>query len=683
MKKNDTANMVELSYRGMEPVTSLSGVGPHLAAQLEKLNIKTLLDLSLHVPSRREAIELWPGRIPLPEKTVAMQLFILQHRPGKRGYPYKIQARIGTQNIDLIFYHAYPQTLARQFPLDQCVMAWGKPDLKRGQLQVVHPEPIPADQHSLVRLIYPTTEGLRVPRLQRLIKSALAQLPDIEEWLPPQMLMNEGWQDVRTSLNHLHATDEVSENLLEQARRRLAFDEMLAHQRRLLRFRSLDVSASVQAPVCPKDFLPEILKVLPFTLTDDQFSAVEKCLEKAKTGKPLSCLLQGDVGSGKTLVAFCVMAYMVMHGWQSCLMAPTDILAKQHEATIAPLANALGLPLMYLSGRLGSKQRRDALNAISEQVGIVIGTHALFQDEVAFKALGCVVIDEQHRFGVAQRAALTQKGKCVHFMAMTATPIPRTLAMTLYGDLDVIKIREKPKGRLPIETIATSIRRLDDLCQGLKRILSRGEQAFWICPVIEEDSELGLMSAVARAKMLEQHYPGLVGLVHGQLSSDEKDQVMASFANGDCKVLVATTVVEVGVNIPQASVMVVEHAERFGLAQLHQLRGRVGRGHVKSRCVLLYYPPLGEVARERIAVLRDTEDGFLIAEEDLKLRGAGDLVGTRQSGVPFFRFANLVTDSDLLVDAQKFARMSWDDEKLRLLDLIFSERQDVDDHLLS
>ena len=402
------------------------------------------------------------------------------------------------------------------------------------------------------------------------------------------------------------------------------------------------------------DLRAKLIKALPYSLTNAQAAAVEDILRDMASGDRMLRLLQGDVGSGKTVVALLALATAIESGAQGALMVPTEILARQHHATLTKLCDAAGISVTLLTGREKGKTRDEILTRIAAgETNLVVGTHALFQEHVVFKDLGLVVIDEQHRFGVHQRLALQAKaGGATDLLVMTATPIPRTLALTVYGDMDVSKLTEKPAGRLPIDTRVIPMARMDDVIDGLARSMAQGNRAYWVCPLVEESEQVDLAAAEERFLQLASRFKGQVGLVHGRMKGPDKDRVMQEFKDGTLKLLVSTTVIEVGVDVPEATAIVIENAERFGLAQLHQLRGRVGRGSGKSSCLLLYQEPLGETAKARLSIMRETEDGFRIAEEDLRLRGAGEMLGTRQSGLPLFRMADLSTDGDLLQAAR-------------------------------
>jgi ATP-dependent DNA helicase RecG len=439
---------------------------------------------------------------------------------------------------------------------------------------------------------------------------------------------------------------------------RLAYDELLANQLALVLVRNQMKRASGRPMGGDGKIRNQIIKALPYSLTNAQQKSISEILDDMRSTHRMIRLLQGDVGSGKTVVALLALAAAVESGFQGALMVPTEILARQHLSGLSKLTEGSGLRLAILTGREKGKARDEILAAIkSGAIDILIGTHALFQDGVEFRDLGLAVIDEQHRFGVHQRLALQAKSYQTDLLVMTATPIPRTLALTVYGDMDVSRLTEKPTGRLPIDTRVLPTTRIDDVIAGLHRSLSTGARAFWVCPLVEESEFVDLANAEKRFESLAVEFPAQVGLIHGRMKGAEKDDVMERFKSGALSILVSTTVIEVGVDVPEATIMIIENAERFGLAQLHQLRGRVGRGSAKSSCLLLYQDPLGETAKSRLAIMRETEDGFRIAEEDLKLRGAGEMLGTQQSGLPLFRLADLTIHGDLLATARDDAAL--------------------------
>jgi ATP-dependent DNA helicase RecG len=531
---------------------------------------------------------------------------------------------------------------------------------------MTHPDHIapPAEAASLqtVEPVYPLTAGLTLKTVGKAVQAALQRVPELPEWLDAGLKARERWADWHKALAEAHAPKEETDlSPLAPVRRRLAYDELLANQLAIALVRDRQLKQRGRSLKGDGRLCQKVTDALPFQLTGSQRLAWAEIAGDMGSEHRMLRLLQGDVGSGKTIVALLAMLTAVEAGGQAALMAPTEILARQHFNTLEPLARAAGVEIVLLTGRDKGKARQAILDRLaSGATPLVVGTHALFQEDVAFHDLAMVVIDEQHRFGVHQRLTLTGKGKAVDVLVMTATPIPRTLMLTAYGDMDVSRLTERPPGRQPIDTATLPLDRLDEVVDGVARALARGAQVYWICPLVEESENVDLAAAEDRYRALLLRFGEKVGLVHGRMKGPEKDSVMARFAAGELAVLVATTVVEVGVDVPQATVMVIEHAERFGLAQLHQLRGRVGRGSGKSSCLLLWQSPLGETARARLRILRETDDGFRIAEEDLKLRGAGELLGTRQSGLPEFRLANLAVHDDLLAIARDDARLVLD-----------------------
>ncbi|MEX2201127.1 MAG: ATP-dependent DNA helicase RecG, partial [Dongiaceae bacterium] len=582
---------------------------------------------------------------------------------GKR--PYKVRCRDDTGFIHLVFFRAKGDYLKKALPEGEVRVVSGRIEKFGDELQMTHPDYIAPldDVLTLKRVepVYPMTAGLTPRIMGKAVAAAVERAPALEEWIDPSFVAKQKWAPWQAALRRAHSPEGEDDMGLNTAwRERLAYDELLAnqlalalvrqHQRRQ-RGRSLSGDGILRA---------KAIASLPFTLTNSQMQAIEEIAADMVSGLRMLRLLQGDVGSGKTVVALLAMLIAAEAGAQAALLAPTEILARQHFATIAPLAEAAGVPAALLTGRDKGKAR-DAILAdlASGRIGIVVGTHALLQEDVEFKDLGLAVVDEQHRFGVHQRVILAEKGAAADMLVMTATPIPRTLMLTAYGDLDVSRLTEKPAGRKPIDTRAIPLDRIEDVTGAVARAIDQGGQVYWVCPLVEESEVVDLANAEARYRDLVQRFgEKRVGLIHGRQRATERDRTMAAFVSGETGVLVATTVVEVGVDVPNASVMVIEHAERFGLAQLHQLRGRIGRGARASTCILLYQPPLGDTAKARLKVLRDTDDGFRIAEEDLRLRGAGELLGTRQSGLPAFRLADLAVHNELLKAARDDATLA-------------------------
>ncbi len=658
------------------PIQSLAGIGPRLAKLMEKVvpgqhnaGDPRVLDLLWHTPTgiidRRETPNVADA---IPGTIVTLNVRVLKHTHPPRGNkraPYKVRCEDDSSPIDLVFFHAQPNYVEQQLPVGEMRTISGRIERYGDKLQMAHPDYIIApekrDELPLMEPVYPLTAGLTGKILVKASRQALERVPKFEEWQEPNWLKSKRWPTFYTALEHLHHPTESGHiSAAGPARQRLAFDELLAMQLALGLVRANYKTQQGQSVVGTGLIAKQIQEALPFTLTQSQKKAVSDISKDLASGARMLRLLQGDVGSGKTIVALMAMVSAVEVGCQAALMAPTEVLARQHLETIQLLADAVGLTIAVLTGKDKASTRKDVLaRTASGEIDILIGTHAIFQDDVDFKDLGVAVIDEQHRFGVHQRLALQAKGKAggVNVLVMTATPIPRTLQMTHYGDLDVSRLTEKPAGRKPIETRSVATERLEEVIDGLRRAVSSGAQVYWVCPLIESSDTSELAAAEERHAHLTQIFGDQVGLLHGGMSSAQKSATMTAFSNGALKILVATTVIEVGVNVPNASIMVIEHAERFGLAQLHQLRGRVGRGESQSFCILLYQGPLGATASKRLEMLRETEDGFLIAEKDLELRGGGEVLGARQSGMPEFRVAEVPGWTDLLKAARDDAKM--------------------------
>jgi ATP-dependent DNA helicase RecG len=654
------------------PVSSLPGVGPKLAELIARVTGRDevddcrVVDLLFHAPVSLIDRRNRPGIALAPQGSiVTIEGRVDRHQPppaGRGNQPYRVFLHDATGELALTFFRAKGSWLDKLLPVDEVVMVSGKIDWFNGRASMVHPDFIvkasEAENLPLVEPVYPLTAGLTPKMLRKAIDSAVARLPSMPEWIDATLAERQGLPVVADAFRQLHdPRDEADIDPQAPARRRLAYDEFLAGQVSLALVRQRVRKVPGQPIRVKGDLAARILAALPFSPTGSQNAAVADILKDMAGEERMLRLLQGDVGAGKTLVALLAMAAAVEAGGQAVLMAPTEILARQHHATISRMAAAAGLTVEVLTGRVKGREREVATERIaSGEAQIVIGTHALFQDAVNYKNLMLAVVDEQHRFGVHQRLRLTAKGVSPHMLVMTATPIPRTLVLAAFGDMDVSKLTEKPAGRKPIQTVTIPLERIGDIVARLRSAIAEGKKAYWICPLVEESDQSELMSAEERhavlARELGQHN---VGLVHGRMTGPEKDAVMAAFKSGEIRLLVATTVVEVGVDVPDATIMVIEHAENFGLAQLHQLRGRVGRGAEASTCILLYKGPLSETGRARLSILRDSEDGFLIAEEDLKLRGEGELLGTRQSGTPGFRIASLEAHADLLEIARKDA----------------------------
>ncbi|MBD0416433.1 ATP-dependent DNA helicase RecG [Oryzicola mucosus] len=656
------------------PITTLPGVGDKVAALIEKVvpadlsaraaRVGDLLFVLPHsVIDRRNR----PGIAYAAEGAiVTLEVRVDRHQPppsGNRSVPYRVFAHDDTGEIGLTFFRGHAAYLEKALPEGEQVIVSGRMEWFNGRPSMVHPDHIAlvseADKLPLVEPVYPLTAGLAPKVLRRTIGHAVERLPNLLEWLDPDVMRRHSFPSFSAALRRLHEPADPLDALPDSAAwRRLAYDEFLAGQVSLALVRARVRRVNGAPRIGTGKLTTPLRAALPYSLTRSQETALAEIGADLEKPDRMLRLLQGDVGSGKTVVALMAMAQAVEAGGQAALMAPTEILARQHLATIAPLAEKVGMRVAVLTGREKGRERTAILDGLANgSIDIVIGTHALFQDAVEFHNLALAVIDEQHRFGVHQRLAMTAKGDAPDMLVMTATPIPRTLVLTAFGDMEVSRLTEKPAGRQPIRTVTLPLERLDEMVARMRDAVSEGKKVYWICPLVEESEEIKLMSAEDRFASLKAVFGDRIGLVHGRMKGADKDEAMRAFKEGETRILIATTVIEVGVDVPDATIIVIEHAERFGLAQLHQLRGRVGRGSKPSSCVLLYKDPLGETAKRRLSVMRETEDGFLIAEEDLKLRGEGELLGTRQSGTPGFQVARIEVHADLLETARDDARL--------------------------
>ena len=651
---------------------TLPGVGPKVEKLFARLLGKDegatrVVDLLFHLPtgtidrrSRPKLRDVVPGTV----ATVAVT--IDRHRPSppnRPRVPYQVYASDETGDLILTFFHAKKDYLEKLLPVGELRYVSGTTALYDGTLQMVHPDRIVSEEDlhkiPMVEPVYPLTEGLSLNQVRKAAESAAGKMPALPEWQDEAWLRREGSPSFVEAMRTLHKPEDPADVRPDGAAwTRLAYDELLAGQLALGLVRQHQKRQPGRGSSGEGKLRARVIAALPYSLTPSQARSIDDIVTDLARPQRMVRLLQGDVGAGKTVVALMSAATVIEAGRQAALMAPTEILARQHLATIAPLAEKAGIRVAILTGRDKGKERNAILDGLANgTIDLVVGTHALFQDEVEFHDLALAIIDEQHRFGVHQRLALARKGDAVDMLVLTATPIPRTLVLTYFGDMEISELREKPAGRKPIDTRTIPLSRMDEVIEGVARQIKDGHRVFWVCPLVEESETSDLAAAEDRYTDLKQHFGDKVELVHGKMKGAEKDRAMARFASGEAQLLVATTVIEVGVDVPNASLMVIEHAERFGLAQLHQLRGRIGRGSEKSTCLLLYKAPLGETAKARLAILRESEDGFRIAEEDLKLRGEGDLLGTRQSGAPGFRTARIELHGKLLSPARDDAAL--------------------------
>ncbi len=673
-------------------VTALKGVGPGVRKALKRLvGISDALpglrggpeakgpmvrDLLFHLPSGLVDRRYTSPLMTAPEGvTATFVVTVDEHIPpgggkyGARGRPYKITCSDESGGtITLVFFNPRGDYLEKMLPVGAKRVISGKTEKFDYHLQMTHPDIIaPVEELEDIKRVepvYPLTQGISNRQLTKLMQQVEKRIPDLPEWIERRYLSQQYWRNWKQAMVSIHHPQSEKELLAEDlSRQRLAFDELLANQLALGLVRER-TKKKPGYPIRGSNVMRhKTLKELPFALTSGQDRVLAEIDEDMASGNRMIRLLQGDVGSGKTVVALLAMLRVVENGKQAGLMVPTEILGRQHFAFIESIASKVGVRVALLTGSIKGKQRAELLGAIEMGlVDIVIGTHALFQEKIVFKDLALIVVDEQHRFGVAQRLALTAKGKSPHLLLMTATPIPRSLTMTFYGDMDSSLLTEKPSGRPKIDTRAIPLSRAEEVIAGLKRVIGSGNKVYWICPLIEENTEennfaLDLAAAEARHREFSQRFGDVVGLMHGRMKGDDREKVMSGFVGNQYDILVATTVVEVGVDVPDATIIVIEHAERFGLAQLHQLRGRVGRSDKPSTCILLYTDKCGDIAKERLRVIRETDDGFRIAEEDLRLRGSGEILGTKQSGMPEFHFANILQQGELLRAARDDVKM--------------------------
>src|SRR5580704_6138337 len=664
------------------PITNLAGVGPKqdklFRYLLSRDETPRIVDLLRHLPAsvidRRARPKV---RDAVPGTVATLEVTVDRHRPPpprNPRAPHLVYASDDTGDVVLTYFRSPPGYVEKLLPVGSKRYVSGTVQMYDGMLQITHPDRV-VDEAGFAKLsgidpVYPLTEGLAIGSLRRAMAQALQKLPELPEWISPEVIRRCKFPGITEALNRVHLPVELTDILPDGPFwSRLAFDELLAGQLALALVRAQLRRPAGDRHAGDGHLRKKIIDALPYSLTSSQQQASAAISEDLRQPLRMLRLLQGDVGSGKTVVALLAAAAVAEVGKQAALMAPTEILARQHINTIAPLAARAGMRVAILTGREKGKERRELLTRLEAgEIDFLVGTHALIQDDVIYKSLALAVVDEQHRFGVRERLALTAKGAAVDVLVLSATPIPRTLVLTYFGDMDVSELREKPAGRQPIDTRAVPMSRLDDVMDAVGRALDAGKLVYWICPLVEESEAEGidhLTNATQRFESLQKRFGDRVGLVHGQMKGADKDRVMGAFAAHDIGLLVATTVVEVGVDVPAASIMVIENAERFGLAQLHQLRGRIGRGAEASTCLLLYKEPLNEMSKARLKVIRETTDGFRIAEEDLRLRGEGDVLGVRQSGLPGYRIARSDVHGQLIAQARDEAlRIMKDNPKL-------------------
>lgn len=645
-------------------LTVLPGVGASTAKLMEKLvHGGKVVDMLWHLPVDLIDRRFAPKIKDAPSGKVAtLSVRVIKHFPNaRRGQPYKVFCTDETGSLNLVFFNAKRDWIEKQLPLNADVIVSGVVEHYSGQIQMVHPDAIgkPENRAAIQRVepVYPLTAGVTNKTIRKALSGALSFVPKLTDWLDPAHKKKNQWPDWDAAIKSVHFRSGSSDQTLltpdHPARQRLAYDEFLANQLALALVRQHQRNLNGRAWKNDGHLRAKILAALPFALTSAQIRTLKEIDDDMHAPLRMLRLLQGDVGSGKTIVAALAMMNVIECGAQAAIMAPTEILARQHALSFSPWLDAAGVTYVTLTGRDKGKAREAILEQIeSGAAQVVIGTHALFQDDISFHDLGLAVIDEQHKFGVHQRLSLSNKNRGTDVLVMTATPIPRTLTLTAYGDMEVSRLDEKPPGRKPVDTLLIPQEKVDEMVERIGGQMNKGAQIYWVCPLVEESELIDLQAATERYDILKARFGARVGLVHGRLKPEEKDSVMADFAAGKISLLVATTVIEVGVNVPAATIMVIEQAERFGLAQLHQLRGRVGRGGDKSYCFLVYADKLGQTAKERLKTMRETEDGFVIAEKDLELRGGGEILGTRQSGLPTFKVANIATHAPLLLAAR-------------------------------
>lgn len=679
-------------------IDTLKGVGSRYAKLIKNLCGEKIIDILFHLPYNiidrtyspklkdAEDGKIWTGIVK-----------IIEHQPSKiKKHPYRIYCTDGTANMVLVFFKVYEDSIKKNYPVGESCAISGKLEYFNGMWQMSHPDYTVSSNkiNDIKKLepVYPLTSGITNKMLNRIQQQALRNLPQLPEWQIKSTLdvfEQIGFNDALKILHQPNKIEDIQPN--SHIRKRLAYDEFLSNQLALAFMRKKVKQQKGRSFVGTGELYQQIVKKLPFSLTEAQKNALIEISKDQNAEYKMLRLLQGDVGAGKTIVALLSMLKVVEDGAQVALMAPTEILAKQHFETICSICKDSNINISLLTGKLRAKEKREIYEELANgNINIIVGTHALFTENVAFKDLGYVVIDEQQRFGVNQRLSLSSKGNMCDVLVMTATPIPRSLLLTAYGDMDYSKINELPKGRKPTQTVIMNIKKMPEVISALQRKLEEGTRIYWVCPLVEESEKSDLAAATDRYEMLQQYFGDKVGLIHGKMKEVEKDAVMDEFKKGNKTLLVATTVIEVGVNVPEATIMIIEHSERFGLAQLHQLRGRIKRGYDAGVCMLLYSYPLSIVAKERLNIMKQTEDGFYIAEKDLELRGGGEILGTKQSGFTQFKLADMSFHQDLLIKARDDAKnILQEDSKLetqrgkalRILLYLFEQNEAVKTYL--
>ena len=645
-------------------VANLKGIGPKTSKLFEKLCGERIIDLLLTTPriykKRLHAIKLSEIYI---KKEIAIKATVVKHLPQfNPKMPYRVLCNCNDEEFELIFFRGYKKYLNNILPVGQTKIICGKLERFSNKYQIIHPETISSVEdlpflHGLLG-VYSLTRGLTMPFYRKIIKQTLEYLSDIPEWIEKDIIEEYNWKSWKESVLSIHRPKNLEEKKVIKMRDRLAFDEALSHQIKLFVLKEKIKKNKCNKIETNQSIKKEIISKLNFELTNSQEKVLKEIENDLYQDHPMQRLLQGDVGSGKTIVALISMLNVTKKEFQTALMVPTEILAIQHFNYFKNLLKNSKIKIVLLTSKIKKKEKKNILKEIEEgKVDIIIGTHALFQDKIKYKNLSYVIIDEQHRFGVHQKFQLTSKGNNPHILAMTATPIPRTLALTMYGNMDISKITELPSNRKEIKTLSVSKKKISQIILDLKNIVENNYNIFWICPLIEESENLDLIAAEKRFKSLKKIYKEKVGIIHGRMDTKKKKTIINKFRKKEVQILVSTTIIEVGIDVPSATLIIIEESDRFGLSQLHQLRGRVGRSDISSTCILIYNDKnINELGKKRIEIIKKNNDGFFIAEEDLKLRGFGEILGTKQTGYQLFKILDPFYDSKLMEIASQEAR---------------------------